>query len=257
MDHIVEATVSKGEDYSLLEEAYKELVGRRARWLNAVAKQVGGVVETRSLGGRGSESFTKVPEEKQRAAVKFINDNAFSTSANAKLTNPAVINLFRYSGVASEVASQQRGLLNTMLSPSVIGRLLDGETQSGEKAYTPSELVADLQAGIFSELKAAEPKVDPLRRQLQRNFVETLAREFTTPADSGISIPAGPPSRRNSGSAPAGRNSELRAVARVSLESLAKEIAGASSKAKDPITVAHLKDLKAEIDNILNPKKGD
>jgi hypothetical protein len=139
----------------------------------------------------------------------------------------------------------------------VIGRLFDGETQSGEKAYTPSELVADLQGGIFSELKAPEPKVDPLRRQLQRNYVEILGREFNPPADGGVTIPAGPPSRRSSGSAPAGRNSELRAVARVALENLGKEIGGAASKAKDPTTVAHLKDLKAEIDTILDPKKDD
>jgi hypothetical protein len=257
MDHIVAATVTKGEDYSLLEEAYKELVGRRARWLNAVAKQVGGVVESRTLGGRGNESFTRVPEDKQRAAVKFLLDNAFSTSANAKLTNPAVVNLFRYSGAANEVASQQRGLLNTLLSQSVIGRLFDGELQAGEKAYTSSELVADLQNGVFSELKAADPKVDPLRRQLQRNYVEILGREFNPPAEAPITIPAGPPSRRGGSSMAPVRSNELRAVARVSLENLSKDLSGAISKSKDATTVAHLKDLKAEIDNMLKAKKDD
>jgi len=35
-----------------------------------VALNVGGVVENRTLGGRGDETFTRVPKEKQQAAVK-------------------------------------------------------------------------------------------------------------------------------------------------------------------------------------------
>lgn len=252
LDHLLQATTTKGEDYSLLEETWKEIVAARGKWLAAVAKQVGGVIENRTLGGRGSETFVRVPEDKQRAAVKFLLDNAFNTPG--KLVNPAIVNLFRYSGNTSEVANQQRGLLNTLLSSSVMGRLFDAEQQVGEKAYTATELVGDLQSGIFSELKADAPKVDPLRRQLQRAYVDILSREFNPPADASVTVPVGPPTRRGGFSPPA-RTSELRGVARVSLEVLSKEIAGAIAKAKDPATVAHLKDLGAEISQALDSKK--
>lgn len=252
LDHLVQATTTKGEDYSLLEDTWKEIVSARGKWLAAVAKQVGGVVENRTLGGRGGETFTRVPEEKQRAALKFLLENAFTTPA--KLVNPAIVNQFRYAGNTSEVANQQRGLLNTLLSPTVMGRLFDSEQQAGEKAYTATELVGDLQVGIFSELKADNPKVDPLRRQLQRAYVDILSREFNPPAEAPVAIPAGPPSRRG-GFTPPARTSELRGVARVALEGLAKEIASALPKAKDPATVAHLKDLQAEISQALEGKK--
>jgi len=252
MDHLLAATTTKGEDYSLLEETYKEILGARAKWLNAVAKQVGGMVESRTLAGRGGETFTRVPEDKQRAAVKFLLENGFTVPA--KLVNPAVVNQFKFSGAANDIASQQRGLLSTLLSASLMGRLFDSELQQGEKAYSASELVADLQGGIFSELKAELPKVEPLRRQLQRAYVDILRNEFDPPAAPTFTIPTGPSSRRGD-SGPGPRTSELRGVARVSLESLTKEIATAASKTKDPTTSAHLKDLNAEIVSILEGKK--
>lgn len=253
LDHLIAATTTKGEDFALLEEAYKEIVSARGKWLAAVAKQVGGVVENRSLGGRGSEVFVRLPEEKQRAAVKFLLDNAFTTPA--KLVNPALVNLFKYNGPANEISTQQKGLLNNLLSPALMSRLFDSELQAGDKAYTATELVSDLQNGIFAELKVDSPRVEPLRRQLQRNYVEILEREFAVPAEPAAAPPAGPPTRRSVVSVAPVRTSELRAVARVALENLFKDIAGAVAKSKDPATVSHLKDLAAEISQTLTGKK--
>ena len=50
MDFLLAATTEKGEDYSLLEEVYGEIMSHRARWFGAVAKQVGGVVDQRPVG---------------------------------------------------------------------------------------------------------------------------------------------------------------------------------------------------------------
>ncbi|HEX4613223.1 MAG TPA: zinc-dependent metalloprotease, partial [Urbifossiella sp.] len=72
MDHIVKATTTKGDDYKLLEETYKEVMGHRTRWFGAVAKQVGGVVESRTLAGRSTVTFNRVPADKQAASVKFL-----------------------------------------------------------------------------------------------------------------------------------------------------------------------------------------
>ena len=47
-------------------------MSHRSNWFRAVATLVGGVEEIRSLGGRGSESFVRVPKEKQREAVRFL-----------------------------------------------------------------------------------------------------------------------------------------------------------------------------------------
>lgn len=251
LDHLIAATTIKGEDFSLLEDVYKEIIGARSRWLNAVAKQIGGVVETRNLAGRGGETFTRVAEDKQRAALEFLLVNGFN--APSKLLNPSLINLFKYSAIASDIASQQRALLNTLLSSSVMGRLFDAELQMGEKAFTATELVNELQNGIFSELKLPEPKVEPLRRQLQRAYIDILNEEFNPPVEASQQpTPIGPPSR---GRIPSAKTSELRSVARVSLERLNKEILSNAPKTKDQATQAHFKDIASQIQGLLEPKK--
>jgi hypothetical protein len=219
------------------------------RWFGAVAKQVGGVVEYRTLGGRGGETFVRVPEAKQRAAVKFLIENAFTTPT--KLLDPKIVNQFKYSGVANEVASQQRSLLSSLLSSSRLNRLFDSEVLNGDKAYTVVELVTDVQNGVFSELKDQEPKIDPLRRILQRSYIDILSREFRDNAPT----PSGPIGRALPINESGGRLSELRAVARVALKRLDGQVAAAQEKAKDIATVAHLEDVRAQIRDILEQDK--
>jgi hypothetical protein len=253
MDHLVAATTAKGEDYALLEEVYGEILGHRSRWFSAVAKQVGGVVEHRTLGGRGGETFVRVSKDKQKESVKFLLENAFTTPT--KLLNPAIVNQFKFSGATSSITSQQRALLSSLLSASRLGRLFDGVVLSGDKAYTPVELVDDLQTGIFSELKEAEPKIDPIRRQLQRSYIDILKNEFQ-PANADLGGPIQPGRRGGRGFGDVQpRSSELRGVARVALAKLEKEIPTAKGKAKDVATIAHLGDLQAEIKAILSEEK--
>lgn len=251
MDHLVSATTEKGEDFSLLEEVYGEILAHRNRWFNAVAKQVGGVIEYRTLGGRGGESFVRVSKDKQKEAVKFLLENAFTTPT--KLLNPGIVNQFKYQGATTTITNQQRALLSSLLSPARIARLSDGEVLAGDKAYTPVELVDDLQAGIFSELKANPPKIDAIRRQLQRSYVDILKNEIASPSAAPVVGGGGP--RGGFEPAPVSRASELRAVARVALAKLEAELGVAKAKAKDPATIAHLGDLQAEIKAILAEEK--
>lgn len=253
MGHLVAATTDKGEDFELLEETYQQVLGHRSRWFQAVAKQVGGVVESRTLAGRGeAPQFNRVPKEKQKAAVAFLLKHAFATPAN--LLDPKVVNQFKYSGVASGVTAQQKALLSTLLNSGRLNRLYDAEVQAPGEAYSVVELVGDLQGGIFGELKADAPKVDPLRRTLQREYVDILKREFEAPAAGG-GLPAGLPRNLPIFGDLGGSPSELRAVARVSLRKLEKELTDASGKAADPATAAHLEDLAAEIKDVLSGAK--
>jgi hypothetical protein len=242
LDHMLAATTEKGEDFALLEEVYDEMLSHRLRWFNAVAKQVGGVVEHRTLGGRGGEAFIRVSKDKQKEAVKFLLDNAFTTPT--KLINPGLINQFKYYGASRDISAQQRLLLSGLLSANRLSRLSDAELLAPDKAYTSMELVLDLQEGLFSELKTDAPKIDPLRRQLQRAYLDLLKAEFQPPAASGA---AGGPTVR-----PA---SELRAVARVTLTQLTTQLEASKKKTKDPLTVAHIDDLNSEIAAILAADK--
>jgi hypothetical protein len=239
LDHLVEGTTGLGEDFSLLEETYKTILAHRRNWFNAVALNVGGVVESRTLGGRGSETFARIPKDKQKLAVKFLNEHAFTTPA--KLLNPAIVNRFRYTGVATEISGGQKAVMQSLLSSTRIRRLMDEELLQPGKAYTVTELVGDVQDGIFSELKTEKPKVDVLRRNLQRAYIDHLRAELVPAKDGGFFSDSG--------------GSDFRAVARVALGRLHGQILAGVSRTQDSITAAHLQDCAREIEVALESKK--
>src|SRR5262249_38288569 len=218
-------------------------------WFSGVAKLVGGVRENRTLAGRGGETFVRVPKQKQKAAVAFLLEHAFVTPK--RLLNPAILSQFRYSGIANEVLSMQKGLLQTLLSHDRLNRLFDAEVLDQDKAYTVFELVGDVQDGLWSELKADQPRIEPLRRELQRTYLDILRREFEPPSTS-----AGTPGpllgRRGMSSE---HVSELRSAARSTLRELDKQISAALPNVKDPTTRVHLEDTRSEIEEALTAKK--
>jgi len=248
LDYLMEATTNKGEDFALLEEAYKAILTHEQNWFNGVAKLIGGVRENRILAGRGGETFARVPKEKQKEAVNFLLAHAFVTPK--RLLNSAIISQFRYSGVASDVLSMQKGLLRTLLSHDRLNRLFDAEVLDPDKAYTVVDLVGDVQNGLWSELKVEQARIEPLRRELQRTYLDVLKSEFEPAAT--LETPS--PVRRSRGTS-SERVSELRSAARSALRELAKQINESLPNVKDPATRVHLEDTKSEIEAALTAKK--
>jgi hypothetical protein len=241
LEYLVAGTTSLGEDFTLLEETYKTLLAHRANWFRAVALNVGGVIESRTLGGRGTETFANVPKETQKQAVKFLNENAFTTPT--KLLNPIIVKRFRYTGVGNDISATQKGLMQSLLSGSRMRRLMDEELLQPDKAYTVTELVNDVQNGIFSELNTEKPRIDVLRRSLQRAYLDHLKSELL-PKDGG-----GPVFFGDAGS------SDFRAVARDSLGRLKQQVVTGINKSEDAITRAHLRDCEREIDAMQAQKR--
>jgi len=249
LDYLVEATTNKGEDFALLEEAYQAIVTHERSWFAAVAKLVGGVRENRTLAGRGGEAFVRVPKEKQKEAVRFLIDRALVTPK--RLLNPTIVRQFRYTGVASDVLTMQKGVLRNLLNNSRLNRLFDSEVLAPDDAYTVVELVNDVQDGIWSELKGGQPRIEPLRRELQRAYLDILKNEFEpASASSPVSRPSG-----RAGNSSGERVSELRAAARAALRDLAKRINTALPNVKDSATRVHLEDSLSEIETALATKK--
>lgn len=249
-DLLLSATTNLGEDFSLLQDTYKTVLTHRRNWFSSVAQLVGGVVENRTLGGRGSESFTRVPKEKQRAAVTFLLANAFTTPR--RLLDPALVNRFKYYGVADDITSQQRALLQSLLSGRRFKLLMDQEVLDADSAYSALQFLGEVQDGLWSELKQKTPSVEVLRRQLQRTYLDILRSELEVKdgAVPRVTFPRGEDS-----SGPAGRGTDFRAVARSALHDLDARITQALPRVNDAITRAHLRDCRREIEDILHPRR--
>jgi hypothetical protein len=250
-DLLIAATTRLGEDDTLLKETYQSILSHRANWFRAVATLIGGVEETRSLGGRGDETFHRIPKEKQKEAVRFLLEHAFTTPR--KLLQPAIVNRFKYFGVADEVANQQKGLLESLLGGRRFHQMMDAEVIAPERTYTAMEFLTDVQDGVWSELKHSQPQIDVCRRRLHRAYLDHLKNELNPKETSGVrGIPGGDESLRVllAGT----RETDFRAVARAALKELGDRLKAAIPEAADTMTRIHLQDCLREVELILNPK---
>jgi hypothetical protein len=260
LEKLVPATTRLGEDHTLLQEAYEAVLQHRMTWFGAVVKQVGGVVENRVLGGRGVESFSRVPREQQQKAVKFLMEYAFTTPK--KLLSPAILNRFKYTGVANDVTSQQRALLTRLLSSERFRLLQDAEVVDAQKTYTALAFLTDVQDGVWSELRHKQPAIDPVRRGLQRAYLAHIKSELN-PRPAAEAQPVTPlPRRGRLGRAGGSQGTDFRAVSRSCLNRLADQLDGLLAKAKsgeplvdDAMTRVHLEDCRREVKLILEAKE--
>jgi len=139
--------------------------------------------------------------------------------------------------------------LNLLFQDARLSRLAEQGTESG--AYTIADLFGDVRKGIFSEFGTGAVRVDEYRRNLQRAFVDQMDRLITTP----LVTPPPPGFTPFPGfTPPAPRPADARAQARLELTDLQATLRGAQARAGDRATRAHIVDLLARIDQILNPR---
>ena len=271
---LVEAATEKGRDYVRLAELYAALVAQRHQELIAVAKLIGGVIETRNQAKRGAAPFEPVPPQRQRAAVKFLVERGFARPI--ALLNPDILKRIGPSGAADALQGSNRELLSRLIDPSVFQRMAEGQAALPRaERYVGADLVRDLNRGLFSELDRTNPVVGLYRRDLQRTYVRLLVgrvsgEEQRTPRVTNelesafdpdwnrsriissvqrerrvSSLPAAAAKvQRREQNAPG----EFRAALRAGVEDLASKVKAARKRVKDDETSLHLKDLLFEID---------
>ena len=60
------------------------------------------------------------------------------------------------SGMINRIGNYQQKVLNSILEPTRLARLIEDESMNGEKAYSMIELFDDLRLSIWSELKKGD-----------------------------------------------------------------------------------------------------
>ncbi|MGE3821805.1 MAG: zinc-dependent metalloprotease [Isosphaeraceae bacterium] len=231
--YLVKATSKPGQDYSLLSNMYDQLLSQRSRELGHVANVVAGYVQNNVYYGDGDKVYEPIPAEQQKKAVAFLNANAFKTP-EAFVTSEITQRL-EATGTADRVLRSQTGLLGTLLSETRIKRLAEEATRNPSGAYAPTQLMEDLTGGIFGELKESSVTVDLYRRNLQRAYVDRLTKAVEQRSTT----------------------SDMPALARGALVKLLADVSEAlltNGKTKDEATRLHLADLKARINETLEPR---
>ena len=271
---LVPATDRLGSGYGRLGELYEALVKKRDNELGAVAKLVGGVEEMRYQSGRGGPPFMPVPPDRQKAAVKFLVDNAFTTPT-ALLDKELVLRIAP-TRTQDPLQGSNIQLMSQLLRTGVFLRMAEAKAYwPGKPSYVGIDMLKDLNNGLFKELDAPSPKIDLYRRTVQRNYVKRLkvvTGDFRDPNESyssGIEAEErdrGSVKRNKKRDATSiaqfnsslaetahtysnivGASSEFRAALREGVNHLGRKIQDRKKLVKDPETLAHLRDLEDEL----------
>jgi hypothetical protein len=227
---------------------YGQLVGQFNRYMGHVTTNVGGVHETFRTADEGGAIYEVVPRSKQKEAVNFLHNQLFETPK--WLINKDIWNRISNPGEGSDpVSNAMTNGLNSLLSNDRMNRLqVNVERFGAANAYSAIELLNDVQAGIFSELKSKKA-IDMYRRGVQKTFVERLNNILNPPAPTGVTVSFGGASSLNVG------RTDLPAIARAQLVKLRAQVVAAIPTTTDSMSKIHLQDLQERINRALDPNK--
>ncbi|MEQ9309527.1 MAG: zinc-dependent metalloprotease [Balneolaceae bacterium] len=238
-DNLIDWVEAPGEDFSDLSELYSNVIGQWRRYMGHVTTYVGGVYQTYKTYDQGGEVYEVVSKSDQRRALAFLNKHAFSTPTWA--FNKDILDRINSSTAVETFRGAQAGVLNNVMSPDRIARLVDNETRADGETYTAFEMMDELRGGVWSELRANQ-NIGVHRRHLQRAYIERAEYLMTEE----------PPRGGFFGSNYDVSQSDIRPIVRNELTILKRDInnrlnAGNVNRA----TRVHLEDASARIDDIL------
>ena len=223
---MVEATCREGEDYSLLDNMYGQLMGQWGRELGHVTSIVGGVEEINLYYGDAEQRYFPASGDRQRQAVSFLVNQLFETPT--QLLSDDISKRLGPDGMAAKLLSQQNRVLGSLLSARRMDRMAELANGNAD-GYSPINMLTDLRNGIFREFTdQKKPEISLYRRNLQRSFVDQIARIMKAPV-------------------PGSDRAALARTTLLDLQKLLKKKDGASAATK-----AHLVYLRAQIDEALD-----
>jgi len=238
MENIEAWSTKPNEDYSSLNNRFTQVSGQFARYLGHVSKYIGGVKETPKMVEQKGAIYELVSKTEQKEALKFLSENVFTTPN--WLLKTSVLTKIDKSPV-EVVENLQKTVLNRVLSEGVLNKLYEGESLDAN-AYAVYDYLQDIKNSVFSELKSSS-KIDIYRRNLQKNFVETLiARTQASKPSTG----------RNAENV--SDNSDVKSLTRGVLREIKADASKNAQNAQDAVTKYHLEDLVYRIDKALEVK---
>lgn len=228
--NLIEWTSTDGDGYEDLEEVYRELTYMWRGYINHVITNVGGVYETRKTADQAGVVYTAVPQEKQKAAVKFLNQHAFTTPD--WLLNQEILDRIEFAGAIERVQKLQDQAVTRLLEEDRLKRMVENQQVNGKQAYTVLEMLNDVRKGIFEELYTSK-SVNAYRRNLQRSYVDAAAAYVETLEEKKEDAII---------------QSDIVALMRGELQRLKKDINSRKNRGNDQLTRYHWNDLIARID---------
>ncbi len=244
--NLIEWTAEDGKDYEDLKTLYGQILAQYNRYMGHVTANIGGVYEEYKTYDQDGAVYTHVPAERQEEAMKFLQDELFTTPE--WLINQDIFNKIEFDGNLERVRGFQERTMSNLLDFGRMGRLIENSEINGKKAYSLVDMMTDLRKGVWSELNSGRT-IDLYRRNLQRAYIEQMEKLMT---EEQSEIPARYRSYVTRTNVDVSQ-SDIRPVVRGELVTLQRSIRNAVGRANDQLTRYHLLDALKRIDLILDP----
>ncbi|SOD15072.1 zinc-dependent metalloprotease [Pedobacter xixiisoli] len=239
-------TKEEGEGYGNLREIYKEAVDQYSRYAYHVLKYLGGVMVTERSSDQPGAVYQAVSLAKQKEAIKFYNEQVFTTPT--WLINKNILNKIDPGFSFNAVQMVQQGIIASVTSQSRLYRMMVNQRDNGKGSYSPREWLNDLKSGIFTELKTGKP-TDEYRRALQKMYVGSIItmynKRFALQGSTDNILASVTPTDVL-------LYSNVKALAFAHLKDLRADIGKGAKSAKDEDSKIHFQYLKQMLDKIVN-----
>jgi hypothetical protein len=243
--NLPEWTKEEGDRFENLSEMYGAVLSQFNRYANHVARNIGGIEQNYKSIEQAGNVYAPTPKATQRSAVNWLQQQVFTTPS--WLLDKNILNKIA-EPVNNNVNTLQTSVLSSVLSTPRLARMVESTDRFGSSSYSVLELIADLKAGIFSELRTGRA-TDMYRRNLQKAYVERMIALL--PADAPATPSAAPVSFVPVTNI---KNTDVPSIARGHLTELLAEVRSAINRTNDKMSKYHLMDIAQRIDQTLNPK---
>jgi len=233
------------EDYDELQELYTQVLSQWNRYMGHVATVIGGVTELSKTTDQDGAVYEFVDRDTQRRAMAFFTEQAFTPPT--WMIDENILRRIENVGTVERMRGVQVGVLNRVLDPGRMQRLIEAEARLGSGTYTLGEMFDDVRDAVWSELGRSR-QINVYRRNLQRGYLERM--HWLMNEEPGP-VPAFFRSFVTNVDVP---QSDIRPFARGQLVTLQREIRSALNRNLDRATRLHLQDALVRIEDILDPK---
>lgn len=174
-------TGEKGQTYEEASRLYYSVINQWNNYLYHVMANIGGIYIENVTVGDGVKGYTFVEKEKQKTALQFLFDEVLCYPKwlfNNEIKNFTYLLRDTPLGVLENaptlvLKNAQAYLLWDLLSNNRIMRMLENESENGNKAFTAVEFMDGMHKHIFGITeKGGTP--DVMTRSLQKNFLDAL-----------------------------------------------------------------------------------
>lgn len=237
--NLVEWTTQDGEDYTDLAELYGEALTQWQRYVGHVINVVGGVHVDLKTSDQPGAVYDGLPRARQKDAMAWLAREVFT--APTWLNDAEILDRVGPTrGGFERLSARQANLLNRLIDPRRMAMLAELESREAD-AYPLAEFLDDVRAAVWGDLSSVSA-MTAYRRALQRAYVARAEYLMTEQ----------PQSNPFQGPAPNMNRSDIRPLVRAQLQELRTESERGARRVRHRATRAHLLDIVARIDQVLD-----